>query len=49
MKEEIAGLLPKLGISKKEFEEILKQPPKQHTDYKIDLITKSVNKLRIKG
>ena len=49
MKEEIAGLLPKLGISEKEFEEILKQPPKQHTDYKIDLITKIVNKLRIKG
>lgn len=36
MKKEIQELLTKLGISESEFEEILKQAPKQHSDYKTD-------------
>lgn len=49
MKSEISEILKQLNISEQEFEEILKHPPKQHTDYKIDFITTLVNKIRLKG
>lgn len=48
MKSEISMLLKNLGISEAEFDEILKQKPKQHTDYKTDKITTIVNKIRLK-
>jgi N-acetyl sugar amidotransferase len=40
-------VLDRLGITDSEFAEILSQKPKQHTDYKIDQITKFVNKIRL--
>lgn len=40
-------VLDKLGITKKEFENILSKSPKQHTDYKIDRITAFADKLRL--
>ena len=48
MKKDISEILKKLGISELEFEEILKQPPKQHTDYKIDKLTTIINKIRLR-
>lgn len=40
-------VLDKLGITRKEFECILSELPKQHTDYKIDKMTAFIDKIRL--
>ena len=42
-----AYVLDKLGITQKEFENILSESPKQHTDYKTDKITAFVDRIRL--
>ncbi|MEL3901250.1 MAG: N-acetyl sugar amidotransferase [Treponema phagedenis] len=40
-------VLEQLGITAEEFDSILSEPPLQHFDYKIDKITKFVDKIRL--
>ena len=49
MGKEIDEILSRLGISEEEFKKILSENPKQNQDYKIDYITKIVNKIRLRG
>ena len=41
------SVLDKLGIAQKEFEAILLEAPKQHTNYKIDKLMAFINKVRL--
>lgn len=47
MRKTVEFILSKLNISEDEFNEILLDKPKQHFDYKIDYLTKVVNKIRL--
>ena len=40
-------VLDKLGITQNEFNGILSEAPKQHTDYKIDRLTVFINKIKL--
>ena len=47
MEKTKACVLGKLGITQEEFDSILSEYPKQHTDYKIDRLTAFINKVRL--
>ena len=47
MQADIKMILSRLNISEEEFNLILSEPSKQHTDYPIDWITTIVNKIRL--
>lgn len=47
MQADIKMILSRLNISEEEFNLILSEPSKQHTDYPIDWVTTIVNKIRL--
>jgi len=49
MQKELNEVLKRLGMSREEFDEIMKQPPRQHTDYKtskFELIKPTLAKIK---